>query len=154
MNMLVRRIAVLSVVWAMCELLLPDGRHQQLVRMTAGLLVMTALLSAAGEWFNSAQPLQVTAVQQAQQVSEGNYMRTALAAVANQMEDCCVKMARRAGYQAGACVYLTMEGSVDHIELSLWQSPHPLMAPEELRAALAQYLSVSDECIWLSMEAL
>ncbi|MBR6570124.1 MAG: stage III sporulation protein AF [Clostridia bacterium] len=154
MSMLVRRIAVLSVVWAMCELLLPDGRYQQMVRMTAGLLVMTALLSSVDEWLDVGVKTQPVMTQQIAQASEAHYHRTALAAVANQLENCCVRMAQRAGYQAEACVFLTMDGAVDHIDLLLGQGEAALAAPEELVDMLARYLSINRECIWLSVEAL
>ena len=154
MSLLVRRIAVLSVVWAMCELLLPEGRYQQMVRMTAGLLVMTALLSSVGEWLDIGMPAQPAMTQQIAQASEAHYQRTALAAVANQLENGCVRMARRAGYRAEACVFLTLDGAVDHIELALSQGEVPLAAPDELADMLARYLSIDRECIWLSVEAL
>ena len=38
-------VAALSVLWAMCELLIPNEKYRQAVRLTAGMLVMSVLLS-------------------------------------------------------------------------------------------------------------
>ena len=152
MNAFVRQITVLSVLWAVCELLLPDGKHQQMVRMTASLLVMTALLTTASQWLGverSAQPAMTGIVHQ---VSEDTYQRTALTALANQLENYCVRMAQRAGYQANAAVYLTMEGSLDHVQLAVTDAPGVLLSSGELRQMLAQQLGVEEERIWLSVE--
>lgn len=152
MNAFVRQITVLSVLWAVCELLLPDGKHQQMVRMTASLLVMMALLTTASQWLGgerSAQPAMTGIVHQ---VSEDTYQRTALTALANQLENYCVRMAQRAGYQANAAVYLTMEGTLDHIQLAVTDAPGVLVSSSKLRQMLAQQLGVEEDRIWLSVE--
>ena len=152
MNALVRQIAVLSVLWAMCELLLPDGKHQHMVRMTASLLVMTALLTTAGGMLNESHPAQTVMTYRVQQTAEDTYQRTALAAVANQMESWCVHLAQRAGYRAEAAVYLAMDGSLDHVELTLKGSGSGLIAPGRLAALMAEKLEVEESRIWLSVE--
>lgn len=154
MNAFVRQIAVLSVLWAMCELLLPDGKHQQMVRMTASLLVLTALLSAAGNWISGEQPAQTAMTHRIVQASENSYQRTALTAMANQLEGYCVRMAERAGYQAGAAVYLTQDGALDHIDLVLAQHGAALMSSAELAKILAGQLGVGEERIRLSVEGI
>lgn len=152
MNTLIRQIAVLSVLWTLCELLLPEGRHHQMVRMTASLLVMTALLTTVGSWLGTesyASPVMSTAMQQA---AEEAYQRTALAAAANQLETWCRRMAERAGYQASAAVYLTLDGAVDHVQLVIHPSEHPLMTAARLANTLAEQLGMEHEQIRLSVE--
>lgn len=152
MNAFVRQVAVLSVLWAMCEMLLPDGKHQQMVRMTASLLVMTALLTTAGGWIGRTQPAQTAMTWQIMQSSESSYQRTALTAMANQVESYCVRMAQRAGYQASAAVYLTMDGAVEHIVLALETADEALISSAELASVLAGQLGVDQDRIWLSVE--
>ena len=153
MNAFVRQIAVLSVLWAMCEMLLPDGKYQQMVRMTASLLVMSALLTTLGGWMEKEQPAQPAMTIKIQQAAQDIYHRTALTAMANQLESYCVRMAQRAGYQASAVVCLTMDGALDHVQMAVRPSEHPLMTTERLAVVLAEQLGVSREQILLSEEA-
>ena len=154
MNTLVRQVAVLSVLWALCELLLPDGRYQRMVRLTASLLVMAALLSTLGDWLGLAQTARPAAVVQMQEASEKEYLRSALAAAANQLENWCVQMAQRAGYRAEACVWLQLDGGLDHIDLSLSDEPNALLTPGELCAEMAERLDIDTERIRISPEGL
>ena len=151
MNAMVRQIAVLSVLWAMCEMLLPDGRHQQMVRMTASLLVMTALVTTAGSWISGGETALPAITQTVQSVSESAYRRTALTALANQLESWCVHTAQRAGYEAAAAVYLTMDGAVERIDLAL-KATAPLMEASELAARMAQQLGLAAERLRFSVE--
>ncbi len=152
MSAFVRQIAVLSVLWAMCELLLPEGRQQRMVRMTASLLVMAALLSTVGSWLGNASSAQPAMTQTVQQTAEDTYRRTALVAFANQLESYCVRMAQRAGYQAGAEVYLTLDGELDHVKLTLNQPEAALISSARLAQTLSQQLGVDEQRIWLSVE--
>jgi len=152
MNAFVRQIAVLSVLWAVCELLLPDGKHQQMVRMTASLLVMTALLTTVNGWLGSAQKAQPVMTAVMQQAAEDTYQRTALTAMANQVQGYCERMAERAGYQASAAVYLMMDGGLDHVQLVLNQPEYALMSADRLAYTLAGQLGVEEERIRLSVE--
>lgn len=152
MNALIRQIAVLSVLWALCELILPDGKYQQMVRMTASLLVMTALLSTVSGWLGNAPPAQTVMSVKVQQEAEETYQRTALTAMANQIERYCVQMAQRAGYQASAAVWLTMNGALDHASLVLDEPETALVSPGELLSLLAEQLGVEEERIRLSVE--
>lgn len=152
MNALVRQIAVLSVLWAMCELLLPDGKHRHVVRMTASLLVMAALVSTAGgwiQWGEAARPAISAAVHH---TAEDTYLRTALTAMANQAKGYCERLAHRAGYEARAEVYLSMSGALEHVQLVLKPLGAPLAAPEELAAMLAGQLGAPEERIRISVE--
>lgn len=152
MNALVRQIAVLSALWTVCELLLPDGKHQQMVRMTASLLVMTALLTTVSSWFGNmpqTAPVMTLAVQQA---SEEAYRRTALTASANQIESWCRRIAERAGYQASAEVCLTMDGALDHVQLVIRPSVYVLVTSEGLADTLAEQLGVQRDQIQLRVE--
>ena len=56
MDAFVRQLAVLSVLWSLSELLLPEGRQQKMARMTVSVLVMTALLSGMGKLVQSRLP--------------------------------------------------------------------------------------------------
>ena len=153
MNAFVRQIAVLSVLWSLCEMLLPDGKYQQMVRMTASLLVMTALLTTLGGWLgNIHPPAQAAMTVKLHQTAKETYQRTALTAMANQLESYCVHMAQRAGYQAGAVVCLTVDGQLDHVELMLKKQNAALLPSRELTAVLADQLGVEQERIRLSVE--
>ncbi len=50
MDAFVRQLAVLSVLWSLSELLLPEGRLKKMARMTVSVLVMAALVSGLGSW--------------------------------------------------------------------------------------------------------
>lgn len=152
MNALVRQIAVLSVLWAVCELLLPDGKHQQMVRMTASLLVMTALLTTVSSWLGGAQSARPVMTAVVQQTAEDTYQRTALTAMANQIRNHCERLAERSGYRAEAAVYLTLDGGLDHVQLMLDQPETALVSAERLCRTLAQQLGVEEERIRLSVE--
>ena len=107
MDAFVRQLAVLSVLWSLSELLLPEGRLQKMARMTVSVLVMAALVSGLG----SLMDIQLeSALPAAADASAGgdSYARAALSAAANQAEGYCVRLARRAGYEARAAVYLTI----------------------------------------------
>lgn len=151
MNAFVRQLAVLSVLWALCELILPVGKQQQMVRMTVSMLVMTALLSTAGSLlrppYGEASP---ALAQQAAAASQASYRRTALTAWANQAESYCVRLAQCAGYAAQAAVYLTQQGRIDHIVLKVQDEQHTLMNIPELQQTLAEQLSIREEQIQIT----
>lgn len=146
MNSFVRRLTVLSVVWALLEMLLPNGKQQSMIRMTMGVLVMTALLSQVGQWVGGAAEMPAWSVQT---IPQESYQRTALQTLANQLENYCVQQAQRAGYQAQAGIWLRMDGSVESIRLSLTGGEKPLLTREELRQHLAQQLQIDSERIRL-----
>ena len=152
MNAFVRQLAVLSVLWALCELILPGGKQQQMVRMTVSMLVMTALLSTAGSLlkplYGEASP---ALAQQAAAVSQASYRHTALTAWANQAENHCVRLSQRAGYEAQAAVYLTMQGAIDHIVLRLKGGEQALMPLAELQQMLADQLSIRVEQVQITV---
>ena len=148
MDAFVRQLAVLSVLWSLSELLLPDGRLQKMARMTVSVLVMAALVSGLG----SLMDIQLeSALPAAADASAGgdSYARAALSAAANQAEGYCVRLARRAGYEARAAVYLTMEGAVDHIDLWLTPGEAPLLDAEEVARTIADELAVPGERVLL-----
>jgi len=152
MNAFVRQIAVLSVLWAVCELLLPDGKHQQMVRMTASLLIMTALLATVSGWLGGARSARPAITAVVHKAAQDTYQRTALTAMANQVQDYCERMAERSGYRARAAVYLTMDGGLDHVQLMLDQPETALVSAERLRRTLAQQLGVEEDRVRLSVE--
>lgn len=148
MDAFVRQLAVLSVLWSLSELLLPEGRLKKMARMTVSVLVMAALVSGLGSLMDiqveSALPAAADAV-----AGGESYTRAALSAAANQAEAYCVYLARRAGYEARAAVYLTLEGAVDHIDLSLAAGEAPLLDEEELARTIAGQLAISPELVHL-----
>ena len=144
MDAFVRQLTVLSVLWSLSELLLPEGRLQKMARMTVSVLVMAALISGLGNLMNLQVESALPAVSDAAAVGE-SYVRAA----ANQAETYCVQLARRAGYEARAAVYLTLEGAVDHIDLSLAAGEAPLLDEEELARTIAGQLAISPELVHL-----
>ena len=144
MDAFVRQLAVLSVLWSLSELLLPEGRLQKMARMTVSVLVMAALVSGLG----SLMDIQLdSALPAAADASAGgdSYARAALSAAANQAEGDCVRL----GYEARAAVYLTMEGAVDHIDLWLTPGEAPLLDAEEVARTIADELAVPVERVLL-----
>lgn len=139
MNAFVRQMAALSVLWALCELLLPEGRTHRAVRLTAGVLVMTALLMSAGRLMEKQLPTLTALAPQVQSAASVSYAETALRAAANQVKADCQRLARRAGYQAEAKAYLTLDGAVERIELFVSPTEKtPLMTEEALQTMLAE----------------
>ena len=136
MNGLIRRLAVLSVLWSLVELVMPMGRQQTAVRMIMGVLMMTALLTHTGQWLGKMEEMPAWSVQIAQ-AGEENYRRTALSSLANQVESYCVRQAQKAGYEAAAKVWLRISGELERIELELASDGKALLSPEELRSHLA-----------------
>lgn len=147
MNALIRQVVVLAVLWAVCELLLPMGHLQQMVRMTVSALVLTALLSTAGQVLNSHSPA-LPLAQQASAMSSSVYRQTALRSAANQIADCCKRLAARAGYEADVTVWLTETGAMDAVELTLTEDA-PLMNADALMDAMASQLEIGREQIRL-----
>ena len=152
MNGLVRRVAVLSVLWGMCEMLLPGDKYQPIIRATAGLLVVAALLSSAAEWLGMPVYAQQTATQMLQQNTQAAYLRTALEAAAGQLENYCERIAQRAGYRAQATAYLTMKGETEKIELKVGTGESVLTDEHQLREALSQALGIAQERIVILVE--
>lgn len=143
MNAFVRQLAALSVLWALCELLLPEGRGHQAVRLTVSVLVMTALLSGMGKLVQSRLPAITALASQAQTAASQSYAETALRAAANQVQGYCVRAAGRAGYQAGVTAYLRQDGAIDHIAIVLQPNETPpLMQKDRLLETLAQQLHI------------
>lgn len=148
MNRLIRQLAVLAVLWSACELLMPEGKQQQMARAAVSVLVLTALLSTAGTWLRGGQAVLPAISHQSMQASQEQYRRTALTAFANQAKRWCEAFCRRAGYEAQAAVSLRMDGSLECVEVAL-QAVSPLMEPERLMALLAEELDADQERIRL-----
>lgn len=77
MDAFVRQLAVLSVLWSLSELLLPEGRLQKMARMTVSVLVMAALISGLGNLMNLQVESALPAVSDAAAVGE-SYVRAAV----------------------------------------------------------------------------
>lgn len=150
MNAFVRQLAVLGVLWPLCELLLPEGRQQKLVRMAVSLLVMVALIGGLQNLLSLAPHSLPVLTDAAVSSGAESYARTALQAAANNAEAFCVRLCERAGYSARAAVYLTAQGAVEHIDLWLKaRNAAPLVAAQTLRSAVAQQLSLPVETVRL-----
>lgn len=148
MDAFVRQLAVLSVLWSLSELLLPEGRLQKMARMTVSVLVMAALVSGLGSLMDIQVESALPVVSDAAAVGE-SYARAAVSAAANQAETYCVQLARRAGYEARAAVFLTVEGAVDHIDLWLTPGEAPLLDAETVARTIAEGLAVPRERVRL-----
>ena len=148
MNAFVRRLAVLSVLWAAVEILLPHRRQQPAIRMTMGLLVVTALVSQTAQWLGAVEGMPAWIVHQ-EASFETKRLETTLHSWANQVEDYCVRQAEKAGYQAEAGVWIRRDGSVERIELRLLSGETVLLNPEKLRDHLSDQLKIAPECICL-----
>ena len=149
MNGFVRQLATLAALWALCELLQCNHRQQQMVRLAVSLMVMVALIASLGKLLGSAKQTEwpvFSPTEQAQTTS--GYQRIALTSLANQVEQYCLRTARKAGYEAQCAVFLKTDGSVKEIRLHLFQREKPpLMEETALVAVLAQQLSVAPEKI-------
>ena len=154
MNAFVRQIAVLSVLWSLCELLLPSGRQQKMARMPVSILVMAALISAvSGLLGTRVQVAGLPALAQAvEDAGAQSYTRIAIQAAANQTERFAVSLARQAGYSARVAVAFRADGALDHIQLWLERKPDtpPLVEEGRLAEALAQRLGVQPSLVWLN----
>lgn len=144
MNGLIRQLAALAVLWSAWELVMPEGRQRQMARAAMSVLVLTALLSAAGTWLRGDQAVLPAAAQQGVQTVHSAYRRTVLTAFANQTKSWCEAFCRRAGYEAQARVSLRMDGALEAVELTL-RKETPLMDAEELAALLADELDTERE---------
>jgi len=150
MSAFVKQLAVLSVLWALCELLLPDSRQQHMVRMAVSVLVMTALLSTVGELLQSTPPNMPVLARQITQTSEAHYRQTVLKAAANQTAAYCERFCERSGYTAQVSAFLRLDGRVERIEG--WISPTaPLVQLDDVNRLIADQLGVDAECIQLSV---
>ena len=145
MNAFVRRLAVISVLWAAVEMLVPEGRQQPALRMTMGILMMTAVLSQAGQWFGAEMDMPAWSLREVR----ADYRQTALKAAANQVEGYCVLQAEKAGYCAEGGVWIGQDGSIEHISLRIRADGSPLIPPERLREHLAQQLQIPPDRIRL-----
>ena len=153
MNAFVRQIAVLSVLWSLCELLLPEGRQQKMARMTVSILVMAALISAVSGLLGAqVQPAGLPALAQTvEEAGAQSYARIALQAAANQTERFVTSLARKAGYSARAVAAFRPDGALDHVGLWLERDPDapPLMDETRLAEAVAGRLNVPSSLIRL-----
>lgn len=154
MNGFVRQVAALSALWALCELLLPDGRQQRLLRMTVSLMVMLSLLSALGGLTGEATAVWSAQPQTMLPTDPTSHARAALSAAANELSAYCQRLAERAGYEAVAEVSLTLDGALDAVVLRLTpQAQHPLLDEESLLRTVAQALGAEPQQIRLEADA-
>lgn len=148
MNGMVRRLTALSVLWSMLEMLMPQGRQQAAVRMTMGVLMMTALMSSVGQLLG--QPAAWPAwTERTAEAARQTYQQAYLRAMANQVESYCVRQAQKTGYGAQAVVWMHMDGSLEKISLKLREEGMVLMSPQELACHLEQMLQAEAGCIRL-----
>ncbi len=143
MNAFVRQLAVLAGLWALCEMLLPEGRQQRMVHMAVSLMVMAALIGSLDGLLGSVRTAEWPVLRmQAAAAPLTGYDRIALTSLANQARSLCCRTAKRAGYRADAVVRLRTDGSLEGVELLLQKdnSP-PLMEENALCEAVAELLN-------------
>lgn len=154
MGSFLRNIVALAAIWALCELLLPEGGIQKSVRLVMSLLVMTVLVGSMADALSGltgrtashlTDALGSVAYESAQQAAanrDTEYTYAYLRSLANQAEDACVRMAKGAGYNARARVYLQESGALERIELQVIgparEDTPPLVSPEELRLSITK----------------
>jgi len=145
MNAFVRRLAVIAVLWALCEMLMPEGKPQQMVRMTAGVMVMVCMLSAAGGMMEPFVDVPAWTAETEHTVEE-NYRRIALQAFANQLASYCERFFANAGYDAQAVVKLHEDGTVQQIRIAMKPAETAqTLDAEAARQHLADSLQISME---------
>lgn len=154
MNGFIQCMVVLSVLWAFCEMLLPSGKTRQMALFVVSLMLMLSLLGSVTELLRQEpartayQPVLVRAQ------DSPNGRRIYLQAIANQLRTYTIGQANRAGYSAEATVYLTVDGMLERMELTLWKRDEkpPLMTGMSLAQTLARTLEIPPETIRLSVE--
>ncbi|MBE5815961.1 MAG: hypothetical protein E7320_12325 [Clostridiales bacterium] len=148
MEAFVRQLVALAGLWALCELLLPEGRQQRMVHMAVSLMVMAALIGSLSSLAGQTPAVQwpVLALQNAMPVT--GYDRIALKSTAEQAALLCSRTAQRAGYTASAVVRLHTDGSLAAVDMYLQRGGQPpLMAEDSLCGALAELLGAERERI-------
>ena len=128
MNAFIRQMAVLSVLWAFCEMLLPEGRQRRAVRLTVSLMMAASLLSSLSALLpTAAEPSRETFAFFQQGGGNEPARRLALQSAAREAEAFLVRLAGRAGYDAQGKVWLNMDGALFQAEvmLSPREGPEP-----------------------------
>lgn len=155
MNGFVRQLTVLAGLWALCGLLLPEGRQQQMVHLAVSLMVMAALVGSLQTLLGGVQSAEwpVLALEMKTQPVTG-YDRIALAGVAAQAEGLCMRTARKAGYEAAAEVRMNDDGSLHSAVLFLRRGAQPpLLGEDALAEAVAALLAAEGQQVrWLPMD--
>ncbi|MDD3412127.1 MAG: hypothetical protein PHY12_15085 [Eubacteriales bacterium] len=149
MGAFLRQIAALGVLTTLCELLLPEGTARRASRMMAGLLTMTVLLGALGMLRPDGGETVESALKLSEGISEAMYREAALRSLANQAAALCERMARGAGYEGGAMVYLHPSGALSRVELALTDEG-ALISRDELAARIADALNVDGSLVRVS----
>ncbi len=152
MNAFIRQLAVLAGLWALCGLLLPEGRQQQMVHLAVSLMVMTALVGSLQTLLYTVQGNdRAVLALRVQPAAVTGYDRIALASIASQAEALCVRTARKAGYEAAATVTLHNDGSLASAVLYLRRGQQPpLMEETALVEAVATLLAADGQQVcWL-----
>ncbi len=160
MGSFLRGVVALGAVWALSELLLPEGGSQRAVRLILSLMVMTVLVGALSDGLSQltgemrpsmTESLGLAATQgyqQNQARQQQTYTRTYLRSLANQAEAVCIRMGSGAGYALTAQVFLHESGGLERIDLKLKgvlrEGSPPLMTPEALRQAITKAFQTED----------
>jgi stage III sporulation protein AF len=166
MGAFLRQIIALAALWALCELLLPEGGLARMARLVISLLVMTVLITSLidvlGQWTKagvsateSVGDVMLSSTETAAQSAEEAYAQAFLRSQANQAEDLCVRMARGAGYDAAVAVYVQTSGALDRIDLwikgPLEPGTPPLIPTVELRQKIAVAFAADPSRVRLSV---
>lgn len=153
MNGFVVRLVVLSALWALCDMLVPEGKIRRMAQFTVSLMMMLSLLGSAAQLLGQELPDAGSLPVLAETSPKGDSGRIYLQARANQLRSYAIGQGERAGYRADATVYLTGEGALERMELTLWKQKEgpPLMTGTALAETLARTLQISPEKICLQM---
>ena len=143
MSAFVRQVAALSVLWSLCELLMPSGGQQRMTRLAVSQLVMTALVAALGDWLGGAGMPELPSMPVlAAGTDHDGLTRVAVQSAANQTWRYCAGVAKRAGYRAAGQALLRADGSLEQIVMVVSEPEDgaPLLSPEELQSRLTKAL--------------
>lgn len=162
MNAFLRQMAVLGILTALAEHLLPEGGLQKAGRMVMGLLMMLTILTAVLQLMKLPLPdiAGISRFQQRQELGSldkpGSYRDVVLNSLRRQVQDAAERAAQRAGYPGvTARAELSYGGDILRVRLAVQAGEVPAFqgesAPrEEYRALIdgvAAALSLSQEQI-------
>ncbi len=135
MNAFLRQIAVLGVLSALGELVLPEGSVRPAVRLVLSLMCSVVLVVTVTGWLKgdsaaaSAQAQQgwLTVSQHHQRETDELARRQAVESAANQLSQAAQRYCQNAGYEAQAVSYWTQQGALERLELRLAPDDMPLV---------------------------
>jgi hypothetical protein len=155
-NGFVVRLAVLSVLWAFCEMLLPEGKSRRMVQFIVSLMMMLSLIGFTADLLGREAPHAGNMPVLAETSPGVEGRRIFLQARANQLRSYAIGLGERAGFRTDATVYMQENGAVERMELTLWKRENgpPIMTGTALAETLARTLDILPEKVVLRTEGL